>query len=73
MPGWGDATMTVFAIIAMLGLIGIAFYYGNGQQEVVDCNKWAQQAQDYPRTFFLAKWQDEQCRAHGITINAPIK
>lgn len=40
--------------------------------EINECMKWQQQARAY-EGFFLTQWQADQCRAHGITISAPIK
>lgn len=45
--------------------------------EVIDCEKWQQQAEDARQgernLFYLEKWQADQCEAHGIVINAPIR
>jgi len=35
--------------------------------EINECNKWTQQAQDYP-SFYLADWQKEQCEHYGIEV-----
>lgn len=44
---------------------------GMSKQEIVDCNLWVAQSQEF-RSFFITKWQDDQCRAHGIIIDAPV-
>ncbi len=59
----------VFAIIS--GVVGIAIFSMN-EQERNDCNHWAEQARVYPG-FFLTQWQADQCKAHDIVVNAPIK
>lgn len=69
---WGDAAMTVTVIaIATLGLMAV-YFLAIPRQETADCLKWQQQAQDYPN-FYLTQWQADQCKANGISINAPIK
>lgn len=59
-----------------LAAVGIAFVaalmYGSNKQEIVDCNTWAEQATQY-QGFYITHWQAEQCEAHHITVNAPIK
>lgn len=42
------------------------------KSEVVECNQWKSQAAEYSG-FFLAHWQADQCKAHNIIINAPVK
>ncbi len=64
-------------IMLVLVTIAILFYawfitVGLDKQEVYECNQWMSQAQEY-NGFFLTHWQNEQCRAHNIIINAPIK
>lgn len=41
------------------------------KQEMVDCFQWQNQSEQYPE-FYLTKWQNEQCTARGIEINAPV-
>lgn len=57
-----------------VAIIVLLFSVKNGMDktEVVECQQWVAQAWAYPE-FFLAKWQDEQCRAHGIIINSVVK
>lgn len=61
----------------LLGAVFIAgfmaiIYQGLYRSEAVDCRQWEDQAKNYPM-FYLTVSQDEQCRAHGIIISAPIK
>ncbi len=56
-------------------LLGAAIYLiadGVSRNETVECIKWQKQAKEYP-AFYLAQWQSDQCKAHGISVNAPIK
>ena len=57
-----------FTIIILAGFLARGFT----RQEKYECRKWEKQASEYPN-YYLTSWQDEQCRAHGIKINAPIK
>ncbi len=61
-------------LLCVLGAILFVFVLniGMSRSEVVDCLKWQQQAEDYP-AFYLLKWQAEQCQAHNIDIDAPIR
>lgn len=62
------------AFMASFGaMIGYIAMVGMDRQEVADCRKLRQQSVEYAPHFFLATWEDEMCRAHGIIINAPIK
>lgn len=69
---FGDAAMTVVVIAAASILFGMVAFIGFGRNEVVECNQWQSQAQQYP-SFYLVAWQKAQCDAHGIIINAPVK
>ncbi len=66
------ATIMVLVGIAVGGAFAWMLNIGFDRQEAVECQTWSEQASEYPG-FFLLKWQDEQCRAHGIIINAPVK
>lgn len=66
------------ALLAIVILAGIALLYfalsiGISRSEIAECDTWSQQAKEFPSQFYLLSWQDQQCRAHGIVINAPIK
>ena len=64
--------MTIVVLAALIGAGIWALNYGVNKQEVVDCLTWQQQADVYP-AFYLLKWQKDQCDAHHITVNAPMK
>jgi hypothetical protein len=59
-------------VLAIGALFVIALFVGMNRQEVVECDTWAQQASQYP-AFYLTQWQADQCAAHHITVNAPVK
>lgn len=40
--------------------------------EVIECTQWNREAKHYPG-YYLTQWQDEQCKYHGIVIDAPIE
>lgn len=59
----------------MIGFIGVVAWVAYGsldRSEIVECKKWQSEASEY-NGFYLTHWQSEQCRAHKITINAPVK
>lgn len=69
--------LTWFLWIAMLfgGVYFVAKWadWSMNQSEIVECRKWQEQAAQFAGGFYLVKWQSEQCQAHNITINAPVK
>ena len=62
---------SVAITVAFTVLAALALNEALDRQEIADCQKWADQAGEY-NGFFLAKWQDEQCRYHGVLINAVV-
>lgn len=75
-PTWGDATQTICTILAAGALVVLALMLGNNaliKSANAECLQWEQDAKEYAPHFYLTKWQDDQCKAQGITINAPIK
>jgi hypothetical protein len=62
------------ALILVAGMVavGAMVIIGMDRQEAVECDGWQQQAQQYP-SFYLLKWQKEQCDANGIVINAKVE
>lgn len=71
-PTYGDKVMTVTFIIVAMSLFVVLSFMGLGRSEVVECDQWQAQSQQYP-AFYLVAWQKSQCDAHGIIINAPVK
>lgn len=57
--------------IALIVTVVVAIIYGTGRSERAECEKWSQDAVGRPG-YFLASWQDQQCRANGIIINVPV-
>ncbi len=39
--------------------------------EISECLTWEKHAEEY-QLFYLTEWQDQQCRHHGIEIDAPV-
>ena len=64
---WLEAALAV----VFIAFIGYAFISAIGASlsrgEQAECLKWQKQAQDYP-LYYSAKWQIEQCKAHGIEL-----
>ena len=58
-------------VIVLAATLVAAILVGTSKSEKAECMKWSQEADAYPG-YFLATWQDEQCRANGIIINVPI-
>lgn len=42
------------------------------QRATAECVKWESWAEKYPK-FYLTEWQEKQCRAMGIDIDAPVR
>lgn len=55
-------------LVAFVFIINV----GMNKSEIVDCYKWKKQASEYP-SFYLLRWQADQCKAHNINIDAVIK
>ena len=66
-----EAIIVTVTVIALAATLVTAIVVGMGRSEVVECNKWSQDAVGRPG-YFLASWQDDQCRANGIIINVPV-
>jgi len=58
--------------IAMMVVLWTAFVYSIGNSESLECSKWKDQAGQYPG-YYITQWQADQCSAHKVEINAPIK
>lgn len=70
-----EGTKAILATIGIVLFIGVgmwAFEDGTNKGEIVECKKWQSEAAQYSG-FYLTKWEAEQCVAHNIIINAPIK
>lgn len=64
----------IVVIVIIMGAVAVALVgiSGINKSEVVECNHWTSQAAEYSG-FYLTHWQADQCKAHGIIINAPVK
>ena len=67
-----EAIIVTVTTIVLAATLVTAILVGTGRSEVVECNKWSQEADAYPG-YFLAQWQKDQCDANGIIINAAVK
>lgn len=64
--------ITIIVLIAIIG--AFIMWQGLNKSEVIECNKWANQAEEYRTSgFYILQWQSDQCAAHHITINAQIQ
>lgn len=61
-------TLFLIAVGLLLSLVKTAV----DKEEIGECQSWQEQAAQY-QGFYVVQWQADQCAAHGITINAPIK
>ena len=61
----------VLICVIVFGLCLILFA-GADKNEISECKKWQEYAAQY-EGFYLVQWQADQCKAHSIQINAPIK
>lgn len=62
----------IVTVVAMTGF-GFAAMYGIDKQEGMECYQWEMQAVQFKGNFYITHWQDQQCRARNIFINAPVK
>ncbi|MDE2020410.1 MAG: hypothetical protein KGJ13_08750 [Patescibacteria group bacterium] len=68
LPAAGAALVTTVIAMGVAYLLSI----GIGRQEEAECYQWQSQSLKY-QGFYLTQWQSEQCKVHGIVINAPVK
>lgn len=66
--------VAAFVVLSVIGVLGLGYVtnVSVNRSEVNDCLTWQQEASQYPK-FYLVQWQADQCAAHNITINAPVK
>lgn len=63
--------LVLFAVACLVG----ALWVGNKFVSVVEkdeCKEWTMQATRL-KDYYFTQWQADQCSAHGIQVNAPIK
>lgn len=63
---------TWFGVIVVAALFAGAIVIGFDRNEEVECLTWASQAKQFDN-YYITSWQKQQCDAHGITIEAPVK
>lgn len=64
--------MKYIYIVCAVIVFGFILNIGMNKSEVVNCNKWKAEASEYAN-YYLLQWQADQCAAHNIEIDAPIK
>lgn len=62
----------VLVVIAILVAFGWAVATGINKQEQSECETWKAEAKEFPG-YYLVSWQRDQCAAHGVEIDAPVK
>ncbi len=65
----------IFAGLVFIGIAGTMFamcLWAINTQEVGECRTWTANAKVL-NNYYFTQWQADQCAAHGITVNAPIK
>jgi len=74
-----DFLQGVFGGLVVLGIVfGILYIIAQGinagidKDEIRECKKWQEYSAQY-QGFYIVQWQKDQCDAHQITINAPVK
>ncbi len=60
------------ASVIMISLISWLLVAAISGGEISECNLWQEDAAKY-QGFYLVQWQADQCAAHDIKINAPVK
>lgn len=69
------------AILVVLGafaILSIGYLFTTPTESSIDrvekyeCQRWQEEAAKY-QGFYLVQWQADQCKFHGIKVNAPIK
>lgn len=59
-------------IVVLVSALILVLVAGTNNSEKAECKKWQEYAAQY-EGFYLVQWQADQCKAHSIQINAPIK
>ncbi len=62
---WLSALVVVF-------VLSVTIFNALDRSEVVECRKWRSEARSYPE-YYILDWQNQQCLAHNIQIDAPIR
>lgn len=67
---WG--LVTLGAVFLILYTIASSISDSIDKKEINECRKWQEYSAQYSG-FYLVQWQADQCKAHEIIINAPVK
>lgn len=70
----GISAIIALVALALLGCWGIVKFvnWQLDQTEIADCKRWTFDAVRM-KDYYFTQWQADQCAAHNIKINAPIK
>lgn len=60
-------------VAVLVSALVYGLWSGLQKNEVVECKTWLAQSVEYKDNFYLLNWQDEQCKAHNIVINATVR
>lgn len=61
------------AIVAIVAFVCIKVTIVSlDKSEISSCLKLKKQAEEI-QGFFLIQWQDQMCKAHNITVDAPVR
>lgn len=61
-----------FLLASMFGAFVYLLISSATTSEKYECYKWQEQSAKF-EGFYLVGWQSEQCKAHNIIVNAPVK
>lgn len=62
----------IIIAMAVLAAFGWALLTGIERTEIAECIQWQKEARQFVG-YYLTRWQAEQCAAHNIKVDAPIK
>jgi len=64
--------LLALGIIVAVVTLGFILVKSVNNSEMEECMKWQQEAQEI-RGYWITNWQSEQCLAHNLPVDAPIK
>lgn len=62
----------IMYLVSLFVIFTLTIKYGFDKSEIVECKKWQKQAEQY-ELFYITQYQNQQCLAHNLVVNAPIK
>ncbi len=67
-----ESILVVIIFTVLVGALVLVILASITANEKTECREWQEQAAKF-EGFYLTNWQAEQCQAHSIIINAPVK